>query len=67
MTDENDPISHADLAERLERIEETLEPIAETWQEVVVLGRYTRIVFRSIVWTAGMVVVVMAAWNTVNP
>lgn len=64
MSDEDGSVSHADLARRLDGIEATLEPIAETWQEMVIIGRYTRIVFRSVVWTAGMVVVVMAAWST---
>lgn len=62
----DDEVTHADLARRLDRIEETLSPIAETWEEVATIGKYTRIVFRSVMWTAGMVVAVMAAWNTLT-
>ena len=65
MPDVKEP-THADLAERLDRIEKTLEPIADTWEDVAALGRSGRIVGRFILWTAGMVVAVMAAWNQLD-
>ena len=59
--DDQEP-THADIVKRLDGIEETLAPIAETWEGVVAAGRLTRIIFRSIMWTASLVVIVMAAW-----
>jgi len=58
--------SYADILKRLDVLEETLEPIINTWQDVAVLGRYTRIVFRSILWMASMVIALLAAWTALK-
>ncbi len=59
--DDQEP-THADIVRRLDGIEETLAPIAETWQDVAAAGRIARIIVRSFMWAASMVVIVMAAW-----
>jgi len=62
----SDEITHAYIVERLDALEERLDPLLEAWKDITILGRYARIVGRSIVWTASMVVVVMAAWTIIN-
>ena len=65
MTDDKKP-THADIIARLDSLEKKLEPILETWQDVAALGRSGRIIGRCIMWTAGLVVAVMAAWTAIT-
>jgi len=62
---ENEP-TYADIIQRLDQLEEKLEPLLDTWQDVAALGRSGRIIGRAILWSAGVVVGVMAAWSSLN-
>ena len=54
-------LTHADILKRLDILEANLAPIIFTWKELTSLGRGFRIIGRGILWSAGLVVIVMAA------
>lgn len=59
-------LTHADIIERLDRLEEKLEPIIFAWQDCTAIGRGFRTAGRGILWVAALVVAVMAAWTAVT-
>ena len=61
----DDKISHSDIIKRLDTLETKLEPIISTWEDVAGIVRGWSLVARFILWTAGVVVLIMAAWNAV--
>lgn len=65
MEDKNE-ITHAHIVERLEVLEDKLEPLIQTLQDIAVLGRFAGIVSRSVLWVAGLVVAVLAAWSALK-
>lgn len=58
--------SHADIIKRLDQLEEKLAPLFDAWTDVAALGRTGRIVGRAVMWTAAMVVSVMAAYTVLT-
>ena len=58
--------THADIINRLDRLEEKLAPILLTWQDCTAIGRGFRAAGRGILWVAALVVAVMAAWSAIN-
>ena len=60
--DANTEVTHAHIIKRLDQLEDKLEPILETWQDVAALSRSGRIVGRFIIWTGGVVVAALAIW-----
>lgn len=59
-------VTHAHILKRLDQLEDRLEPILDTWQDVAALSRSGRIVGRFILWTGGVVVAFMATWTALK-
>jgi hypothetical protein len=59
-------LTHADIIRRLDQLEEKLEPMFSAWSNINAMGISLRIVGRGVLWSAGLVVAVMAAYTAVT-
>lgn len=64
--DADSKITHAHIIKRIDRLEERLEPVLDTWEDVAALSRSGRIVGRIILWAGGVVVAAMAVWSVIT-